>query len=434
MKFTTFVGYKSVPKIELIKLVVLGFLLAAINTSAQYKNQVGLNSEQFIDPSFSNSQKNFQMINGELNVINDQDGWNTQVFAQYVFEEPLLSYINVRELSYQFKNESTTYTLGRHLKTWSILDSKWNLGAIQPILNVKATSPEQQGFTGLFVEHQRNNFAMTFLVSSIYIPNQNAQFAIEKGEFKKANPWFSAPPSQVVIEGNTLPINYDVNKPEISEIIFRPTFATQFLVGSRDNIYVAASGFYKPSNYIGLGYDEGYLNIPDKKGDVTIQPQVYNHKVYSADVGYKISNLAINVSSVYEEPEIIKNDETFIYQNFADVQFYEIGFEYNTAPLILQLSQLQRQGGSTDLEMLGTKYLFEQATMFGAQLRTRLFNNELRLGMNYKLDNKQDIELLSSNLVYRVSKDLVVQTQVELIEGTDLTNSDYMSMGVGYVF
>ena len=89
----------------------------------------------FISEDFENTQHtNYGFLGVSLKSYNAQeDAFKINLKGQYAVGEPILSYLNVKEVYFTLQTQSDTQSnskihIGRKLNDWSRVDEKWNLG------------------------------------------------------------------------------------------------------------------------------------------------------------------------------------------------------------------------------------------------------------------------------------------------------------------
>ena len=114
---------------------------------------------------------------------------------------------------------------GRQILTWSQVDSSWGLGKLNNRQNFDYFNPGQEGLMGLLLERKSSNgFRYRAFVSGLYAPELNPSLDIDKNDrtITSRHPWAEVPTSTVEVEpGNWKRIAYDVDYPELSEVIYR---------------------------------------------------------------------------------------------------------------------------------------------------------------------------------------------------------------------
>ncbi|MFZ3231609.1 MAG: hypothetical protein WA160_15480 [Pseudobdellovibrio sp.] len=337
---------------------------------AETKSTIEVQGLSFISSDFESVDKsNFWFIGASL-VSNEKapDYFMINLKGFYAPGNTVLNYLNFKEIYFSIDLEPySKLHIGRKLKNWSSLDSDWNLGFFQPQFRWNPLSPENQGMTGLFWDHDESNWGMTLFASPVFIPDQSAGYEVKNGQFETANPWFNPPPQNIKFQGQVLPIDYKINKPETSDVVLQTLYAAQLRFGEKRGLFANLSAAYKPSNQFAVGYT-GVLVTNKVKIDLT--PKTYTENDYATDVGYKDSWGLAQISFLASKPH------TASFQNVSNTPIIEDSFSwgpkfiYNLKPFQFEVSYFDAQGGnvsetgpdtSADRAALTQVYLFHQA-------------------------------------------------------------------------
>ncbi len=333
---------------------------------------LGLNTLSFISSDYETSQKNFTFLGATLRSDEKHpEQFMTNISGFYAVGSPALTYLNVRELYFYFpaSNDASSAKiyLGRKIMNWSALDSDFNLGFFQPQFRWNTLQPENQGLFGFFWDRQNTNWGFTAFASHLFLPDQGASYEIKDGKFEETNPFLKLPPQRIRFQGQILPIDYKIEKPEAGSVINRPLLAAQLRLGAGSGFFSQFSAAYKPSHQLALGYS-GVLVTTRVK--INIVPKVYNEKVFASDLGYRADWGSLQVSVLHTQPE----NPTF--ENSANVPIFQNSttwgprFTYNFDPFTLSLAFFDTYGGRVtekgpdsdpDRASLSQRFLYRQA-------------------------------------------------------------------------
>lgn len=220
-------------------------------------------------------------------------------------QEQLMFSIPEASIEYVFGNSSLV--AGRSILDWGTLDANWGLGKINNRVNFDGFDPQQEGLTGLSFNHFNKKSGLKFSMfgSVVYVPETNPGLKIDKenGTITAQNPWSKAPSPTADSDelAQPYPIFYNVNYPEISDVIFR------YSVGARlgiDKGSYAIEGYKirKPENQISTTA-EIFLDAEQNMIFADITPQFYYHDVTGADIKLRpMKNLTVYGSAYRIEP------------------------------------------------------------------------------------------------------------------------------------
>ncbi len=317
----------------------------------------------------STDKKSFAFVGATLKSdAKSEDAFKINLTAQYAVGNSVLSFLNIREIFYTNKiDEKSSLHVGRKLHNWSSLDTIWNLGVFQPQFKWNPLLPENQGLTGLFWNKSDAGLGITLFASPLYIPDQGASYELKDGQFQSGNPWFASPPQNVKFQGQTLPIDYDIAKPETSSVIFQTQFGAQVRLGQGNGYFTQLAGIYKPANQLALGY-KGVLVTTRVRVDIT--PKVYFENAYSADIGYRQDWGIAQLSLLYSNPQSPTFDPSFNSPEFRPSLSWGPQIFYKFKPFDFFVGYLDTTGGdvkdvgpdaSADRASLSQRFLYRQA-------------------------------------------------------------------------
>lgn len=235
------------------------------------------------------------------------------------------SYFILPQFYISHKDEKTIVTLGRHVRSYSTLDEYWMLGDVQPVFRWDTIHPEQQGLTGLFIDHQiTKNLEVSLFGSYTFIPTQGASYSIVDGKLTSSNPWFSRPVDILNVQGDPFDLKYAIKAPDVSDVVFRPSWGLGFtLKNDNDSLWMRANYFEKAKNDLALPFD-GALNYGANTGDITVFPQAAKHHLTTLDLGYRGDKFGATLSGIYEADTTFKvDDPPWIYPVYSDQ--YKVG-------------------------------------------------------------------------------------------------------------
>lgn len=324
----------------------------------------------FLSPDYESTEtKNFLFIGATLRSDADtKDLFKINLTGQYAVGNSVLSYLNIKEIYSTVRvDEQSVLHIGRRLQNWSSLDTVWNIGVYQPQFKWNPLAPENQGLFGIFWNKNTSSMGLSLFASPIYIPDQSASYELKDGQFQSSNPWFAAPPQNIKFGSEILPIDYEIQKPEISDVIFQTQYGAQYTFGSKEGFYGSLAGMYKPSNQLAIGY-KGVLVTTRVRIDIT--PKIYFENIYSADVGYKGDWGIAQFSLLYSKPQNPSFDPSFNAPEFEASLMWGPQFLYKWKPFEFYAAYLDTTGGevkdvgpdaSADRQSLSQRFLYKQA-------------------------------------------------------------------------
>lgn len=257
--------------------------------------------------------QHFGDINLKYQSLNSENVYKGFQFSTRVNDQEHMMY-SIQEAVVEWRYSSSRLAMGRATLDWSYADQVWGLGKVNNRVNFDYFEPGQEGLTGFFYDKKYNNgFSFGVFGSFFYVPEMNPATQVnDDGTIDCKNPWCTEMDSQVDIEGNMTDVYYNVNYPEISEILLRQSFGLQaaqkFKVITSDNfnMNMNISGFYirKPENNISTSAEVKY-QTPEKRLFVDITPEVYYHDVKGGNIELEIEewNTTLYGSAISIVPE-----------------------------------------------------------------------------------------------------------------------------------
>jgi len=433
-----------------IFLFMLIVVTVAQSLHAEINGQVEAYGLSFISPDFDNNKKEFGFFGASLLSHNaEKDTFKINLRGEYAIGTPVLSTLNVRELYFSyFIDESSAIHVGRRKQLWSDVDERWNLGFFQPEFRANPLAPETQGQTGIFYENNKGDWKFTFYGSPVFIPDQGPNFEIKDGQFVASNPYFAPPPQNIYFQSVLLPIDYNIQKPEIADIVFQPSYGLQIHYGEKTGFYSLLSSMYKPAHQLAYGW-KGVL-VTDRVR-VDVKPKTYYEKIYNWDIGYKDNWGDVGISALFVDAE--KPDFESVYNRPVYASNLTLGpyITYKMNPFTFELAGLFNQDGDVAEEgpnsgqfkrSLSQMFLYRNA--YYAQITYKsLLTPQIKYKTTFQwLEAEKNIykSVKWKNLVdikgpWKFIFDLLlVETNDEITNVSSYRNLDQAWLGVIYVF
>lgn len=426
------------------------FILGSVSRSEM---RVLLRAEgvSFVSPDYeSTEQKTFGFFGASL--LSDSkktDSVIVNLTGLYAMGQTALSYLNIRELYFNYSIDSSSKLfIGRKINNWSQLDSEWNLGLFNPQFRWNVLSPEAQGLTGIFWEKKESIWTLSLFASPVYIPDQGPGYELKDGKFQNSNPWFSNPPQNISFQnGVILPIDYELEKPETSDVVFQTSYGAQLQLGEKEGFFANLSGVHKPANQLALGYK--VTGVVDRVR-IAVVPKVYNETNLSADFGYREKWGSVQLSALHSSPKAVTYDKGFNAPEFEQSLSYGPQVDFDFKPFRLELAYLDTVDGnvkeigpdaSVDRAALSQRFLFRQAYQIQVS-HSDVFMNLFRLdtGFQYRESQKDEFKQIHFKQRLNIRGPWAFWTDVLLFETADdatsnlapYRNLDQVFLGVTY--
>lgn len=345
-----------------------------LKVQSEVQSQLQMSGVSFISPDYdSTSQKTFSFMGARLtsNPL-DPNWYMLDLDAAFVPGNSVLSYQNVREIYLTINTDPTSKIyFGRRLFNWSYLDNQWHLGFYQPRFGWNTLDLQNQGLAGLFWENKKGPWVITLFATHLFIPDQGPGFELKDGKFQNSSPWFPPPPQGVRFSGGQIrPIDYNIEMPATSDIIFQSLYAAQLQYGESQGFYAQLAGAFKPSHQLAMAYKNVYLST---RVSTDVLPKTYLETIYSGDFGYRNQTQNYLFSFLVTDPQQPDYDSTYNYPIIKKSISYGPTVEWTAGVWQHSLSYLNTDGGevievgpdaSSDRQSLTQRFLFKEAIQF----------------------------------------------------------------------
>lgn len=426
------------------------------------QGRVSLSQASFISPDYHQTiKKDYQFVGAGFDTLSDvrheseiEDTLQAQIRGVVAPGTSVMNYLNVSQLFWK----QDLLSVGRKKINWSELDEDFGLGVYQPLFKWNPLQWESQGLTGVFLHLEPESqipWGVTFFGSPFFIPNQGAGFEVQDGTFKESNPYFKAPPTMASVNDKEFNINYNVQKPDTQDVVFRQSFAGRVFLGdSEKGGFGQISYANKPMNELNLAF-QGYAPPEDQKVNVDILPAVSNHNVASLDLHYSGSNFRTGISALHEDPKEPTYTTEWTYASFSSSTLVSPFVEFRARGLEVHLATLSVDGGESTghgpesnqaNKFIPQRYPFRNAGLLGAkyQFRMKRFEN---LGISTRYlrgeSGEFDVWLTQASYQWRQGWAVSFTGQLVAVEPNDkgqktaynsYVDNDLFAVGVSYVF
>ena len=335
---------------------------------------------------------------------------------------------------------------GRQVLNWSQVDHTWGFGKLNNRRNFDYFTPGEEGLVGALYERKSSNgMRYRFFASGLYVPEMNPSLDINKKDqtITSRHAWGDAPATRADVDGVSMDIKYDVDYPEISEVIYRYSVGAN--IGFESKHWVVDNFIMrKPEN--GMTADVNIdVNFLTKSVNASIKPEFYYHDVYGSSLKYRNLDIEVYVSGIAIRPnEIPTVDDRVRYTQIKNKKrredyvgggisksndLYTIAFNY-----VARLSPFDRENDD-----LAPDPRWNQAVNVFA---SRNFGKKFSLSGDVKFDMLTTDRLVMVRGNYNVSKMLQMNVGVNMIgtptDGKSFwspyTNNDAIYGGLRYVF
>jgi hypothetical protein len=442
----------SYDNMETLKYSFVLFILTFCSLShSEMRTSLEASSLSFISPDYVNDEnKNFGFIGATLlSNPKKSDIVMLNLTGLYAIGHPSLSYLNFREAYFSYQiDDNSQLDVGRKLSNWSSLDSEWNIGFFQPQFRWNSIHPENQGLTGLFWQRKENLWQFGLFASPLFIPDQGPGYELKDGQFVDSNPWFQPPPQNILFQGNILlPIDYQINRPENSDVIFQTMYGAQLHLGDKEGFFAHLAGIYKPANQLALGYKVATVVTRVR---IEILPKVYYENDFAADFGYRDNWGNAMLSFLYAKPKTPEFEPGYNAPEFEESLSWGPSTRFDFKPFRVGVAYLDTVGGSVketgpyatpSRAALSQRFLFRQAYQVKLAY-TDIFSKKVKIesSLQYRESTKEPYKQIDFNNRLDLRGPWAFWGNLILIETSDDSNSnmdayrhlDQITIGASY--
>jgi hypothetical protein len=263
-----------------------------------------------------------QWLGLNLNAGYYQDaGYNSHIDAdaRFYFSEGGKSNYSLSEAYFQYKTPKLDLNLGRKITDWSVNQEYWMLGQLNGRQGMELLSTKREGLTGAGFDYRGDAIDLSFLISTVYIPSLNPDMDIVDGKVVTNSEWSRLPPTQTVVQGQTIPVLYRLERPSVKDVIKQNSLG--FAGGVKwTGGKLGAYFIYKPENSLRANAEAKGAKFLSYV-DVLVKPIVNHHAVYGANLtqkwgvntlkmGVDVIDPNASVGSDFKTLDIIKLKET----------------------------------------------------------------------------------------------------------------------------
>ena len=294
--------------------LVLGFSYETQSATRQTKAKVQAQSNQ-IAPDIGNQKGNryWGQFDGEYHSSVNNYKTASVISARITDAQEFL--ISVPEVNINYNGSLVELHAGRFIVPWSPIDRNWNLGYINNRKNFTFYNPGEEGLVGVMagLNFDFGLYSHSF-ASFVYIPELNPSQTVENGQVTSKSIWNSPVPKYAEINGVLTPIRYYLNKPDILDLILRPSLGQKVGYGHQAGDFrFDLDGFYmwKPENTIRAGGDARLTT----GGEIiaNINAKLYYEEVYGTNFTTKYDDYSAYVSWIRIDPKNAPaNDPLFV--------------------------------------------------------------------------------------------------------------------------
>ncbi|MFT6633208.1 MAG: hypothetical protein ACJAS4_003178 [Bacteriovoracaceae bacterium] len=370
---------------------------------------------------------------GSLNIkyqsYSDTGVYKGLEIATKVNDEEVLQY-SIKEALIEFKYSTSRLAMGRTNLNWSHADEIWSLGKVNNRMNFDYFEPDQEGLIGLFYDKKfSNGISLSAFGSFLYVPEMSQGLVIDKdaGSVVCKTPWCEAPSPSAEIEGRNVPIYYDVEYPEVSDVVLRQSLGLN--LGYEINKYVRLSGFYlrKPENEISVTAEVS-AEADLSKITAVVTPQFYYHDVKGGNIEITVSDeLKLYGSAISTAPNKFPDSkEPFI--EYTGIKPKKKAEDYLSGGLLYNNGDIKGHAGyiarvsdfDTENDILVNYPRWNQAVHLAV---SKNLSRKIFVALDYKYDMLTEDRLTMFKTSYSYGPSIVATIGVNMIGSSDSKDS-----------
>lgn len=372
---------------------------------------------------------------GSLNIqyksFSDENVYKSLHLKSRINDQEVLQY-SIKEALVEKRYSNSRLALGRTTLNWSYQDQIWGLGKINNRVNFDYFEPGQEGLVGVFYDKKyKNGFDISAFGSFVYIPELSQGMVIDKdkGTITCKTKWCNAPNASAEIQDKDVPIYYDVNYPDVSDVVQK--YSVGLKVGyTYGPLHMNTFALRKPENSLSVLAE--VVAEPDLSViNVEVTPQFYYHDVRGGNVELSLNDhLKIYGSGVSVNPNSYPDGErqlieyTGIKPNKKAEDYLGGGAIYNDGDIKAHAGYIARVSDFDIEEEVLVEYPRWNQAMhlaFSKNITRKLF-----VGLDYKYDMLTEDRLTMFKSSYSVRPSVVATFGVNII-GTNEDKDSFWS-------
>lgn len=339
----------------------------------------------------------------------------------------------------QLSGGSLKGQLGRFVLPWSSSESFWGLTYFQGNRQFGLFDFKKEGKLGGHLSYSSKNYFAEIFASYFYLPQFNPEIEVEEGKVSSNMNWSKLPPRQTVIKEKLVPIEYSMNKPQLSDVLFHLSLGPRLGLNWRFNTRpgtLSAYALYAPENQLRIN-GEAYYDLQKKSVQVEANPLVNHQMLYGVSVKQEISDrsafeINFNMADPNGEfktdlgvmdPIIISSNERKVFQSkffkilpsYEKTAYLSASWAYHWRYFLVKIHGLELLSQHTDLQDDFYSDTVKWKRAMGVDLDVFLSEN-LQGRMKFFYDFLREDNILNLELKYSFLKGAQVQLGVELIE------------------
>jgi hypothetical protein len=320
--------------------------------------------------------------------------------------------------------------IGRKFVDWSAGDSEWGLGNTNAHEGIDFIDFKKEGLFGIHYSSKRDGFNVDLLASFFHLPQVNPGLNHNKstGEIEAKSEWTRVPPKSVLIEGTEVPLYYQVEMPNLGELLLKHSFGIN---GSYrwDKGAFSLYGLYKPESNVRVLANSQYEQFGTEQVRVNVSPFVNHTWVYGTKINQSFGAFDAVAGVDVIAPERKNAGSSFdvgstrFAPKYIKRTYFHSSLRYTHSYFYTQLSYIKLIKG-----VGGADDYFSNDTMWHNALALKwkyMFSDSFGYRGSFRVDFEKSDKLLTSEVNYSMTSYLDLAMGVELIAANNQTSYWY---------
>jgi hypothetical protein len=193
----------------------------------------------------------------------------------------------VSSLYLKIYSDKMEISIGRKVLDWLDHEKYWGTNFLNSGKGRGPLDLGQEGIPGLSVSIYRyKKFKFGLFTSFLYIPQLYPKIENPNQSITGVDTWLEVPPTETVIENKALPIRYNVNYPQIKDVVFQRGLGTNLEYFWNSGV-ASLMFMYRPENLLRINAD-AYTSEDLDFVEVNANPIVNHHAILSFNVKQEI--------------------------------------------------------------------------------------------------------------------------------------------------
>ena len=364
-------------------------------------------------------------------MIGEYDFHHESAYRLYVNNDNTINF-SLPETYLEYKDSGKRISVGRQILNWNENETYWLLDSLNHNQGFYLLGEKKEGLTGIQADFRiTNHFNISLFGSFLNIPSLNPSVSIENGVVSSKSEWVRSTPEATILEGQTVPLYYVLNMPEIKDIVLKKSLGVR-LAGTWDQGRSEFSGYliYKPENKVRMNA-EAFMAESLDRINVIANPIVNHHVVYGLqykqnlgdvklvagfDINDPNANLGdLDILSLQEDRKVFESEYFTVKPSYDRESYFHLTGNMNRGNYMASLNfiELLSENERASDDFYSDTVKWKRA--IGSRIRYYIDDNFNVMG-DYKYDIARKDHILKSEATYLPFRSLAINIGMELIK------------------